>query len=152
MLFLDDLQWLDLATLDLIEFLLNRSDLQNLLLIVAYRRNDADVKHLLAQRLVEIRASRKRVREIDLASLTRDAVLEFTADALHCEPAHAMPMAQLIYEKTHGNPFFLTQFLRALAEEELLTFDHDKRQWRWDLERIKEKATLKTSPISWSAS
>lgn len=139
-LFFDDLQWLDVATLDLIAFLLNRSDLQNLLLIAAYRRKDVDVKHPLAQRLVEIRASRKRVREIDLAPLTSAAVEEFTADALHCEPAYAMPLAQLIYEKTNGNPFFLTQFLRALAEEELLAFDHDRRQWHWDLERIKEKS------------
>ncbi len=139
-LFLDDLQWLDVATLDLIEFLLNRSDLQNLLLIAAHRRKDVDVKHPLAQRLVEIQASRQRVQEIDLEPLTRAAVEEFTADALHCEPAYAMPIAQLIYEKTNGNPFFLTQFLRALTEEELLTFDHDKGQWRWDLERIKEKS------------
>ena len=129
-----------LATLDLIEYLLTRSDLQHLLLIAAYRSNDVDVKHPLAQRLVEIRDSGKRVRKIDLAPLTRAAVEHFTADALHCEPAYAMPLAQLIYEKTDGNPFFLTQFLQALAEEELLAFDHDKRQWRWDLERIKDKS------------
>ncbi|MCA1458264.1 AAA family ATPase [Bradyrhizobium sp. BRP22] len=139
-LFLDDLQWLDVATLELIEYLLNRSDLRNLLLVAAYRPNDVDVKHLLAQWLSEIRASRKRVREVDLAPLTRDAVGEFAADALRCEPAYAMPIAELAYEKTGGNPFFLTQFLQALAEEKLLTFDHDKRQWRWDLERIEDKS------------
>ncbi|WP_440588134.1 AAA family ATPase [Bradyrhizobium genomosp. I (2014)] len=139
-LFLDDLQWLDVATLDLIDDLLNRSDLRNLLLVIAYRRNDVDVRHLLAQRLVEIRASRKRVREFDLAPLTRDAVREFIADALHCEPAYAAPIAGVAYEKTGGNPFFLTQFLQTLAEEKLLTFDHDKRQWHWNLERIKDKS------------
>lgn len=138
-LFLDDLQWLDVATLDLVHDLLRRSDLRNLLLIAAYRHNEVDVKHSLAQRLVDLRASRVRVVEINLTPLTRAAVEEFTADALHCELAYARPIAQLIYDKTDGNPFFLTQFLRTLAEEEILTFGHDKGQWRWDLERAKGK-------------
>ena len=79
------------------------------------------------------------MQEINLAPLARDGVDQFTADALRCEPARAAPLAQLMHEKTGGNPFFLIQFLYALAEEELLTFDHDKTQWRWDLGRIHAK-------------
>ena len=61
------------------------------------------------------------------------------ADALHCEPARAAPLAQLVHEKTGGNPFFAIQFLYALAEEGLLTFDHDAARWCWDLDRIHAK-------------
>ncbi|MGY4331836.1 putative ATPase [Bradyrhizobium sp. LB7.2] len=139
-LFLDDLQWLDVATLDLIEYLLTRSDQRNLLLIAAYRDNDVEIRHLLAPRLAEIRESGKRVQEINLTPLTRGAVEQFTADALHCDLPFALPLAQLIYEKTDGTPLFLRQFLQTLADEELLLFNHHNGQWRWDLPHINEKS------------
>ncbi|WP_024519122.1 AAA family ATPase [Bradyrhizobium sp. Tv2a-2] len=138
-IFLDDLQWLDVATLDLIETLLARSDLRHLLLIGAYRHNEVDAKHLLTQKLAAIRQSGARVQEISLAPISRGDVEQFTLDAVRCDLARAAPLAQLMHQKTGGNPFFLIQFLHALAEEELLTFDHDKAQWRWDLERIHAK-------------
>ena len=58
---------------------------------------------------------------------------------LRCEPERAAPLAQLVHEKTAGNPFFAIQFLTALAEEGLLAFDHDRAAWSWDLERIHAK-------------
>ena len=61
------------------------------------------------------------------------------ADALRCEPERAAPLAQLVHEKTGGNPFFAIQFLSALADEGLLTFDHDAARWSWDLDRIHAK-------------
>ena len=61
------------------------------------------------------------------------------ADALHCEPERASPLAQLVHEKTAGNPFFAIQFITALAEEGLLTFDHGAARWSWDLNRIHAK-------------
>ena len=64
---------------------------------------------------------------------------EFVADSLHCEPERAAPLAQLIHDKTAGNPFFAIQFISALAEEELLTFDHGEARWSWDLNRIHAK-------------
>jgi PAS domain S-box-containing protein len=138
-LFLDDLQWLDVATLDLLEDLLTRPDLRHLLLIGAYRYNEVGATHPLRQRLDAIHHGQARVHKIRLAPLGRDSVDRFTADTLRCEVAHAASLAQLIYEKTGGNPFFLIQFLYALAEEELLTFDRDKAQWRWDPGRIHAK-------------
>ena len=77
--------------------------------------------------------------EITLAPLARDDVARLLADALHSEPARAAPLAQLVHEKTGGNPFFAIQFLSALAEEELLVFDHGKGSWSWDLDRIHAK-------------
>jgi PAS domain S-box-containing protein len=138
-LFLDDLQWLDVATLDLLEHLLIRSDLRHLLLIGAYRDNVVDAMHPLRRKLDAIRDAGARVQEISLAPLGRDGVDQFVADALRCEPARAAPLAQLMYDKTGGNPFFLIQFLYTLAEEALLTFDHETAQWRWDLARIHAK-------------
>ncbi|HSO75272.1 MAG TPA: AAA family ATPase, partial [Blastocatellia bacterium] len=138
-LFLDDLQWLDAATLGLIEDLLTQSDLRHLLLIGAYRDNELDASHPLKRKLEAIRHVGATVQEITLAPLTRDDLAQFIADALHCKPDWAAPLAQLVHEKTGGNPFFLIQFLSALAEEGLLVFDHGKREWTWDIERIHAK-------------
>jgi PAS domain S-box-containing protein len=138
-LFLDDLQWLDGATLDLLEDLLIRSDLQHLMLIGAYRDNEVDAVHPLARKLAAIRQVGARVQEICLAPLTRDDLGQLMADALRCEPPHGAPLVQLVHEKTEGNPFFVIQFLQTLAEESLLQFDHDGACWSWDLDRIHAK-------------
>jgi PAS domain S-box-containing protein len=139
-LFLDDLQWLDAATLDLLEDLLTRSDSRHLLLIGAYRDNEVDAAHPLTRKLEAIRQAEARVQEVRLAPLTRDDLGQLIADALHCDPTDAAPLMQLAHEKTAGNPFFVIQFLYSLAEEGLLRFDHDTAGWSWDLDRIHDKA------------
>ncbi len=136
-LFLDDLQWLDAATLDLLEDLLTRSDLQHLMLIGAYRDNEA--AHTLTRKLDPIRQVGAQVQEIRLAPLARDDLGQLIADALRCDPPHVAPLAQLVHEKTAGNPFFVVQFLQALAEEGLLRFDHDVARWSWDFDRTHTK-------------
>ena len=135
-LFLDDLQWLDAATLDLIEDLLVRSELQHLMLIGAYRENEVTAAHPLTHKLEAIRNAGAPVQEVRLAPLGREDVLQLVADALRCEPARGVPLAELLCEKTGGNPFFLSQFIAALADEGLLTFDHRAACWSWNLERI----------------
>ena len=138
-LFLDDLQWLDAATLDLLEDLLTRPDVQHLMLIGAYRDNEVNSAHPLMRKLEAIRKAGAIVQEIVLAPLTHDDLGQLIADSLHCEPDRAAPLAQLVHEKTAGNPFFAIQFISALAEEELLTFDHGAARWSWDLNRIHAK-------------
>ncbi len=138
-LFLDDLQWLDAATLELLENLLTRSDLQHLMLIGAYRDNEVDANHPLMRKLQIIRNAGAKVQEITLAPLGREHVENLIADVLHCESERAAPLAQLVYEKTAGNPFFVIQFLHALAEEDLLRFDHEAACWSWDPHRIHDK-------------
>jgi PAS domain S-box-containing protein len=138
-LFLDDLQWLDAATLDLLEDLLTRSDLQHLMLIGAYRDNEVDAAHPLARKLEAIRQAGAQVQEIHLEPLGRDDLGQLIGDALRCEPEPVALLAQLVHEKTDGNPFFVIQFLYALAEEGLLAFDHEAARWRWDLHRIHDK-------------
>ena len=139
-LFIDDLQWLDAATLDLLEDLLTRSELQHLMLIGAYRDNEVDATHPLMRKLDAIRQAGAQVQEIRLKPLARDDLGQLIADALRCESERSAPLAQLVQEKTAGNPFFVIQFLHTLAEEGLLAFDHDAARWRWDLERIHAKS------------
>ena len=138
-LFLDDLQWVDAATLDLIEDLLTQSDVKHLLLIGAYRDNEVDSTHPLTRRLHAMRQAGALLQDLVLAPLTREDVQQLVADALHCEPEHAGPLAELVHDKTTGNPFFANQFLSALFEEGLLSFDHVRGRWSWDLDRIHAK-------------
>jgi predicted ATPase len=135
-LFLDDLQWLDAATLDLLEDLLTRSELQHLMLVGAYRDNEVNASHPLMLKLEAIRSAGGKINEITLGPLAQVHLEQLLADALRCEPERSAPLAQLVQEKTGGNPFFTIQFISSLAEEEMLTFDHDAACWSWDLDRI----------------
>ena len=138
-LFLDDLQWLDSATLDLLENLLTQADVRYLLVIGAYRDNEVDAGHPLARKLEAIRNSGAMLAEIKLAPLESDTIGCLIADALASPPERAKPLAQLVHAKTAGNPFFVLQFLHALAGEGLLAFDYAAGHWSWDLDRIRAK-------------
>ncbi|SOE87307.1 PAS domain S-box-containing protein [Burkholderia sp. YR290] len=138
-LFLDDLQWLDAATLDLLENLLTQPDVRHLLLIGAYRDNEVDFTHPLMRKLEAIRRAGAQVQEIVLTPLARQDLEQMTGDSLRCEPQRAASLAQLLHEKTEGNPFFVIQFLSSLADEALVDFDHRKARWTWDLKRIHAK-------------
>jgi len=118
---------------------LTRPDVQHLMLIGAYRDNEVNPTHPLMRKLEAIRQAGAIVKGIVLAPLAREELRQLVADSLHCEPERAKPLAQLIHDKTAGNPFFAIQFFSALAEENLLTFDHGERRWSWDLNRIHAK-------------
>jgi PAS domain S-box-containing protein len=138
-LFLDDLQWLDEATLDMLADLLIQADVQQLLVIGAYRDNEVYSAHPLMRRLDAIRTAGALVEEVRLAPLAREDLGWLVADTLSCPPSVAAPLARLVHEKTAGNPFFAIQFISALAEEGLLRFDHDAARWHWDLDRLHAK-------------
>jgi PAS domain S-box-containing protein len=138
-LFLDDLQWLDAATLDMLVDLLTQGDVQQLLVIGAYRDNEVDPSHPLMRRLDTIRKGGACLQEISLAPLTREDLKRLIVDTLSCAPTRAAPLARLVHEKTGGNPFFAIQFISTLAEEGLLRFDHEAAHWRWGLDRIHGK-------------
>jgi PAS domain S-box-containing protein len=138
-LFLDDLQWLDSATLDLLEDLLTQPDVKHLMLVGAFRDNEVDSAHPLMRKLEAIRNAGARVREIILAPLACEDLGRLLANSLHGAPERVAPLAQLIHDKTAGNPFFAIQFVSALAEEALLTFDHGEARWSWNLNRIHAK-------------
>src|SRR6202011_994995 len=91
--------------------------------------------HPLMRKLDAIRQAGAQMQEIRLEPLARDDLGQLIADALHCESERSAPLAQLVQEKTAGNPFFVIQFLHTLAEEGLLAFDHDAAQCRGPLGR-----------------
>jgi PAS domain S-box-containing protein len=138
-LFLDDLQWLDAATLDVLAALLIQVDVKRLLVIGAYRDNEVDSAHPLTRKLDAIREAGAVVEEISLAPLARKDLGRLIADTLSCTQRRAAPLARLVHEKTGGNPFFMIQFLSALSEEGLLRFDHDAARWSWELDRLHAK-------------
>ncbi|RKP55995.1 trifunctional serine/threonine-protein kinase/ATP-binding protein/sensor histidine kinase [Pararobbsia silviterrae] len=138
-LFLDDLQWLDAATLDLLGSVLTQQDVGHWMVIGAYRDNEVDVSHPLIRMLESIRASGTRVHEVVLAPLAIDDVSQLLADTLHGSLDAVSPLAGLVHEKTGGNPFFAIQFIQALTEEGWLVFDPLSARWTWDLHRIRAK-------------
>src|SRR5713101_691842 len=109
------------------------------MLIGAYRDNEVDSFHPLTRKLEAMRKAGAPVQEIVLAPLTREDVAVLITDSFHPEPERAAALAELIHEKTAGNPFFVIQFIYALAEEALLIFDHSDARWSWDLNRIHAK-------------
>lgn len=138
-LFLDDLQWLDAATLALLADVVTRPELGSLLLIGAYRDNEVTPSHPLMRTLGTIRAAGAAVHDIVLAPLTFADVGRLVADTLQSSAQRAEPLAQLVHERTGGNPFFTIQFLMTLGEEMLLTFDVHEGCWTWDVNRIRAK-------------
>src|SRR5262249_31205446 len=138
-LFLDDLQWLDAATLDLIEDLVTQRDVRHFLLIGAYRDNEVDAHHPLMRKLDAIRGAGAPVDEMVLAPLAREDLGLLIADAIRSDSRSVVELAELVHDKTGGNPFFAIQFLATLGEEKLLAFDHGAARWSWDVERIHAK-------------
>ena len=138
-LFLDDLQWLDAATLTLLADLVTRPEVGSLLLVGAYRDNEVSSSHPLMQTLGAIRQAGAIVHDIVLLPLSLEEVGRFVADTLHCGAERAAPLAQLVHDKTGGNPFFAIQFLMMLGDELLLTYDTHAGGWTWDVHRIRAK-------------
>jgi len=141
LLFLDDLQWADAATLRLLEELLRDDREQALLLVGAFRDNEVDERHPLRTLQAALRRAGhgRRIGELQLGPLAPEAVRELVAETLRCGPSAVDELAALCAEKTGGNPFFLVQFLRQLHEQGDLRYDRDAGLWRWELEAIRRR-------------
>ena len=137
--FLDDLQWVDSATLELMERLITDTEVRHLLLVGAYRDNEVGLAHPLHSTLSRIRDQRAAVLELVLGPMSTGDLEQLVADSLHTTRGRAAPLADLIHQKTGGNPFFAIQFLTVLSDEGLIGYDHGRAIWTWDLERIHAK-------------
>ncbi|MGD2180046.1 trifunctional serine/threonine-protein kinase/ATP-binding protein/sensor histidine kinase [Lusitaniella coriacea] len=145
-LFLDDLQWADLASLKLLQLLMTDSDSQSLLAIGAYRDNEVSATHPFIQTLEKLEENRAIVRQLILQPLKLEHVSQLISDTLHCHPdncqaAHCQPerqkqLVELLFHQTGGNPFFLTQLLQTLHDEKVFTFDFNTDSWQWEIEKI----------------
>ncbi|GGA16304.1 hypothetical protein CYANOKiyG1_30500 [Okeania sp. KiyG1] len=137
-IFLDDLQWADQASLKLIELLI--ADTKYLFLIGAYRDNEVNPAHPLILTLNEIEKIGSTINTITLAALNQIEVNKLVADTLKCTEKLALPLSQLVFQKTKGNPFFATQFLKALHQEELIKFDFQLGCWECDITQVTQQA------------
>ncbi|WP_096607857.1 AAA family ATPase [Calothrix sp. NIES-2100] len=135
-IFLDDLQWIDSATLNLIELMLLDEQAQSLFLIGAYRDNEVKPTHPLALMLERLRKQGVVLQEIILAPLTLLPLNQLITETLHRNADIVRPLAELVLRKTEGNPFFVNEFLRMLYSENLLTFDAEHLCWQWNIADI----------------
>lgn len=139
-MFLDDLQWADSASLTLMQLLMNERKTGYLLLIGAYRDNEVFPAHPLMLTLEEIRKANGIVDTMVLAPLTQDDINSLISETLHCSLEIAQPLTELVYQKTKGNPFFTTQFLKALYEDEWITFNEENRYWQCQMAEVRSLA------------
>jgi PAS domain S-box-containing protein len=135
-LFFDDLQWLDAASLDVFESLARETNQGSLLLVGAYRDNEVGVSHPLTSRLEAIRRSGTPVQDIVLSGIRLHDVTIMIAEALNDQPQRIGDLAQMVFEKTGGNPFFTTQFVTTLVDEGLLCHTDEGSAWCWDISKI----------------
>lgn len=138
-LFVDDLQWLDAGTLELVQQLVTDPEVRSLLVIGAYRDNEVGPTHPLERTIDAIQSAGGAVSKISLGPLGADDLTRLTAEALRTDASSARPLAELVREKTGGNPFFVIQFITALADDGLLVFQADRGSWMWDMDRIRSR-------------
>ena len=120
-MFLDDLQWADSASLNLLKLLMQ--DAGYLLILGAYRDNEVSPVHPFILTVDEIVKTGATVNTITLLPLKEPDLNQLVADTLNCESSLAQLLTKLVYQKTQGNPFFATQFLKALHDDKLISFD-----------------------------
>ncbi len=138
-IFLDDLQWIDMASLKLIKVLITDSGDKHLFIIGAYRDNEVEEHHPLMMALDDMEKSDVAVDNISLAPLKTTLVDQLISDTLYSNNERVGPISELIMKKTGGNPFFVNQFMRSLYEEKLIEYDHSQGNWQWDMDRIEEQ-------------
>ncbi|HEY9641711.1 MAG TPA: AAA family ATPase, partial [Coleofasciculaceae cyanobacterium] len=137
-IFLDDLQWVDSASLKLIQLLATTAE-GHLLLIGAYRDNEVNAAHPLMQMVNDIRQAGRNVNVLSLSALSLADINQLIADTLHCQPSDCLTLAELVQQKTGGNPFFMNEFLKALYLERLLVFNEQVGIWQWSIEQIRQR-------------
>jgi len=135
-IFLDDLQWSDVPTLNLVNRLVTSHELSHLLFIGAYRDNEVDQTHPLSLTLREIQ-SKRYVEHLFLQPLSLEATDQITRETLLCDPTRSAPLSGILYEKTAGNPFFTIELLKNLRDREIIFFNATKGGWDWDIDAVK---------------
>ena len=136
-IFLDDLQWADSASLKLLQLLIAETNSSYLLLIGAYRDNEVNSSHPLMVTLSEMANVGVSLNTITLEPLSKSDLNHLIADTLTCGIELAEPLTELVAQKTKGNPFFATQFLKSLHHDRLITFNFEQGYWQCDIAQIR---------------
>lgn len=135
-IFLDDLQWADSGSLELLSAMVS-SHLNNIFLIGAYRDNEVDAAHPLSMTLHHLEKEYKHnIHKLKLSELDLKNVNELIADSLRMSTQATVPLAREVMRRTRGNPFFVKQFIEKLIEEKIITFDRELLCWVYDLGAI----------------
>jgi predicted ATPase/GAF domain-containing protein len=137
-IFLDDLQWADLASLELM-LLMRTSNLRYISIIGAYRDNEVSATHPLLLKLADFKTAGGNVIHIPLEPLDLETVDRLVSDTVARSPESTLPLAELVLSKTQGNPFFIDEFLKSLERESLLIFDQQLGGWQWNLDQIRSR-------------
>ncbi len=138
-IFLDDLQWADSASLKLMELMMRDNNTHYLFLIGAYRDNEVTPTHPLMMILEGLRGQNVTINQITLSPLQPEHICQLIADTVHSNIDSVKSLAELVNRKTGGNPFFVNEFLKTLYTESLFTFDFEKLCWLWNIPQIEEK-------------
>lgn len=137
-LFIDDLQWADASTPELLVHLIADSSIRHLLVIGAYRDNEVQPGDALLMALGGLKERRpEAIHRIELAPLSEASVNDLVADTLRCDPAVSRPLAELITQKTAGNPFFVKEMLGVFSHAGVFRFSADEGRWHWDFDKIR---------------
>jgi predicted ATPase len=152
-LFIDDLQWGDVASIDLIKDIATDDDNNSLLFVGAYRDNEVDDVHPLAVQLRQLEAMgsitnvQLYIGELDLVSVNK-----IIADAMHSTSMEPLKeLANIVYKKTEGNAFFLIQFLRGLQKDGLVYYSMEKFSWKWDAATIEAETAVSENIVDFMA-
>ncbi|MEO8212873.1 MAG: AAA family ATPase, partial [Myxococcales bacterium] len=142
-LFFDDLQWVDAASLELIAHVVAHPPAsggpRHLLFVGAYRDDEVAADHPLAIALPSLRAPGVATTELVLGPFALDDLASLVAAMLRTPRERVMPLVRLVHAQTGGNPFFAAQFVMALYEEGLLRLDAGAHVWTWELDRVRAK-------------
>ena len=138
-IFIDDLQWMEGTSLNILRRLATSPNGRYLLVIGAYRDSEVASAHPLAVALEEIRKDGAAINRTVLSPLGSYEIMQLIGETLKCEMETVRTLATVVSAKTDGNPFFAITFLKSLYEENLIFFDHPQRRWRWSIEQIQEK-------------
>lgn len=141
-LFIDDLQWADPATIDLIHYLLHSSETENLLIIGAYRDNEIQVGHPFEIMLKNMKKEELKVTKISVEPLQLDHVEKWVEETLFLKGNDAVFLAEMVYRISNGNPFYMIQLFQSLHDEKILHFHHEQAKW------LVNHALLKQIPVS----
>ncbi|HLM71416.1 MAG TPA: AAA family ATPase, partial [Polyangiaceae bacterium] len=137
-LFLDDLQWADSASLRLLQAILTNEENAHLLILGAYRDNEVGPAHPLTLAMDETKKLGAKINEITLKPLGPATVAQILSDTFAADAGRVAPLSEIIFEKTQGNPFFLNQLLSALHHNKLIGWSASAGVWEWDLEGIRK--------------
>jgi predicted ATPase len=136
MLFLDDLQWADAASLDLVTALMIDCKLTHFLFIGSYRDNEVDSLHPLAEGLDVMQENGTGFLSIHIGNLDIGTTTNYIADALQLEPAEVAELAQAIHSRTAGNMYYTLVSLLLLEQKDILRYSYETYRWEWDLQRL----------------